>query len=480
MLAIIFGLILNCAGQTAAPPSGANDAPDRSRGVTLRAELGEAIVDGNYGFSIRPPADWVVTRRREFDGRGTVLLRMIAPLETPDPLTITVEHMVSARSVSLPDRVRQAADAIALEFPDHKMTREAITETEGRATGTFLVEYRIENQARFRIQTLVEIAPRNFLLFRLDAAASDRPVLEPIYRMVIGSLKLLGTPLSDESLRAALAAGSEWLAGITADRMRSSLVPAQYFVFEVADRPVGLLEVYESVCRRKVGTSRVSGVEIFEQSWMFDSPKLARRMQSSAFLSDDLEIEKWQGSATSWMAADGDEPEQFEHGYEEALRDHDALVSGQSRSFSEAVQQNPAFQVPKTYISRALMRLLPRLAKDIRKPRMMAFVSFDHERVGLVVQVFDFKGPAALPGDSTDRKAYRVEVREGIMAEPTELYFDDDGKLLLLRSRAFSMRPSDLEELKRLFDRQVAAGDEAIQRMERLYQQSETRFIRRR
>ncbi|MBX3395975.1 MAG: hypothetical protein KF841_11475 [Phycisphaerae bacterium] len=480
MLAIVCGLILNFIGQSAAQPSGPDDAPDKSRGVTLRAELGEAVIDGSYGLSIRPPMDWVVARRREFDGRGTVLLRMIAPVETPDPPAITVEHLVSARGVSLPDRMRQAADAIALEYPDHKMTRDAIAEMDGRPSGTLLVEYRLESRPRFRMQTLVEIAPRNFLLFRLDVAASDRPVLEPIYRMVIGSVRLLGTPLSDESLKAALAAGSEWLAGITGDRLRSSIVPAQFFVFEVAERPVGLLEVYESVCRRKVGTSRVSGVEIFEQSWMFDSPRLARRMQSSAFLGDDMEIEKWQGSATSWMAADGDEPEQFEHGYEEALRDHDVLVSGQSRSFSEAVQQNPAFQVPKTYISRALMRLLPRLVKDMKKPRMMAFVSFDHERVGLVVQVFDFKGPATLPGDSTDRKAYRVEVREGIMAEPTELYFDDDGKLLLLRSRTLSMRPSDLAELKRLFERQVAAGDEAIQRMERLYQQSETRFIRRR
>lgn len=466
MIAIL-AAILSIIGQTPGP--GASGSP---------VALGEPYYDGSYGFSIRAPVGWQLSRQREFDERGTVILRMTDPGVAGDPPSITVEHQVSARSVTIKDRLRQGAAVISIEMPEGKIESQGEKPIGGRPGGTLEVRYKQSGQLRFRVMAMVELAPRNFLILRHDALDANRHVTSPVFSAVVESIRFLSDPLSDDALREALKAGVAWMEGLKQEAVTAALVTEEYLVYEVGGQPIGFVEAYQRKSPLRNGGREHEAIEVFEQSWMFDSPKVARRIQSKMHLSTDFEMEKWQGSVATWVAAEGDRPEQFENAYEEALRDHTALLSGQSFSFSQAVKQNPPFQLPRSYLSRVLIRLLPRLLGDLGRTRTLAFTVFDHERVALVVRVIELKGETTLPGSKT--KAFRIDVREGIAAEPSELYVDSKGRILQLRSRALTMRPSNLNELKELFEDRVTAGDRAMARMEQLYRQSEARFIRRR
>ena len=440
-------------------------------------ELAEPYFDGSYGFSIRAPAGWEVIRRREPMALATVLLRMVESTSALDPRVFIVEHITSSRPLTIEDRLRLAVAGVAMELPDAKVETKALKMIDGRPGATLAASYPMGDQTRFRLLSIVEIAPRNYLMLRCDGAGASRASTEPIYQAVLESLKLLASPLSDEALKEALDAGAKWIESVNGEALKKALASEQYFVFEVGGKPVGFVEIYQRASTFKMHDRRHEGIEIYEQSWTFEGEKVARRQQNRMFLGNDLVLEKWQTSTSTWLKADGDRLEQFENAYEEGLRDHDVLVSGQTPSFSVAMQQNSPLKLPRTYVSRVLVRLLPRLIDKLAEARRLAFVSFDHERAGLIVRVLEFTGASALPGADGSKKAFKIEDREGVAAEPAEVYVDEKGNVLLVKTRALTMRPGTLDELKRLFEPRVLEGDEAMARMEQAFDQSQSRFI---
>ncbi len=464
----IVALMMLC--QSSTPGGAAHAAP---------VVLAEPHFDGSYGFSIRPPANWSVQRRREVSNLATTLLRMEEPSPS-EPRAFVVEHMVTARAMSTDERFRLAVATFTVELPEHRIDAKEARAIDGRPGGLLEVSFRLGKYERHRMHAFVEIAPRNYLILRYEGDAESRRQIAPVFHAVLGSIKLLAGPLTDDDLKSALETGASWIESLDKEELRKAITPEQYFVFEAEGRPIGFVEIYQRERALKMRERRIEGVEIFEQSWTFTDDGAVRRNQNKMYLSHDLQLEKWQTSATTWLKPEGDRLEQFENAYEEGLRDNDVLISSQTPSFSFPLQQNPPMRLPRTYISRVLVRLLPRLIGTLDKPRNVAFVTFDHERSGLIIRVIELKGKSAGDRAAGEGDVYRLDDREGVAAEPMTVYVDGKGSLRQVKTRAYTMRIATLEELKRLFEARVLEAEEAMIRMEQAYSESQSRFIRRR
>ncbi len=454
-------------------PSGQTTQP-----AAAAVELGDTYADVMFGFTIRPPKDWQANTRREYNGHATLVLQLMEPALSNRPRAIIVEHVGSPRTVEMKDRLRQAELMLNVELTQPKTDVSELRAFDGRPGAYLSAHYRVDEEERFRLTAIIEIAPRNYLMMRHDGRGEDRADTEAIFRAVMDSIRLLAKPLTEKELRTALDAGADWMKEVDAARLKAALMATQYFLYEQNGKPIGLLEITERENRVRRGKTRYDGIEITQQSWMFDAPAAVRRYQHRIQIDDDFEREEWQSSAVTWIRPAGDTPEQFENAYQEGLRSLDVLLSSQSSSLSEPVKTNPPLKLPRTYITRTLTNLLPRLLGNLDKPRTLAFLTFDHELGVLVQKIVEIKGETTLPGEPDGRKIYRIDDRVGVAAEPAQMFVDEGGRVLLVKTRNWTLRPAAPDELRKLFEERVKDCEEAAQRMEQLYQDSGSRFIR--
>jgi hypothetical protein len=219
-------------------------------------------------------------------------------------------------------------------------------------------------------------------------------------------------------------------------------------------------------------------VRIAERGWTFEPEGRARSVDSVAFLGNDFSDERWRTRVTTLVPAAAGLAAFLEAGIEEGLRSKDVLVSSQSYSYGRPLVENPALRLPRTYLSRAILRLLPRMVKDLGAPRRMAFTMFDHTRADLVMRIVEIKGAADLPTGAAGTNAFRIDEREGLAAEPSSLYVDATGRLLHAQSGKTTMTPASKEEMERIFGRRVAEADRQISQLEQAYAKDEERFRR--
>lgn len=433
-----------------------------------------------FGFTIRPPKGWLTNGRREYNGNVLLVLQMIEPASTGKQRAFVFENMYSPRSVVMKDRLKHAEAQLALELPEPRVDDARELEIEGRPVGCISASYKSFDEERFRLTAMIEIAPRNYLLIRHDGRKEDRAETEALFRGVMESIHFLSKPLTEEQMRRAFRDGAEWIESIQFHDVQSKLMAEQYFVVEVNESPAGAFESYEREANFRQGSQKYEGIEIYQQSWTFSGSAAVRRDQTRIQTDADQEVEKWSTSAVTWTRPAGDAPEQFENAYQEGLRSLDVLISSQASSLSEAVKTNPPMNLPKTYIPRTLAAMLPRLLKDLDKPRTMAFVTFDHELGTLVQKIVEIKGAVSMPTLTDNGPVFRIDDRIGAAAEPTEFYVDAKGRIIMVKSRYSVLRMSTLDDLKKLFDTRIEQSEEAFSRMEKLFRQSESRFLHRR
>jgi len=456
-------------------------------------ELAEPYVDGSYGFSIRPPSGWQLIRQRVPERHGATLLQMVQSLGPARSHQIILKHTETTRAVPMNAVLREVADKLTLEFTQVEIHSQQEQEIAGRQGGYLSATMTRSGEATLRLQAVIEIAPRDYFVLIYTGPAELRQQSEPLFARVLASLTLLGDRLGPKLLDEALATGATWLASLQKAQLPKMPPSTRHFEVEMEGKPIGLVKVSQWPTRWKGR----DGVRVSEEGWTFDPGGQVRRLQSRTFLSLDLVQERWQTSITLWQAAGKDAQEQFDNAFEEGLRDDEALLTSQADSLSQPAQQNQPIKVPGSYLSRALIKLLPRLVGRLDQPRRYGFTTFDHQRVGLVFRVMELKGAAALPTDavvdvkaardskaesSTDQdpvqKLYRIDVREGLVTAPSTLYVDETGEILLMQAGKVTMRPADAKSLERLFADRVSEADRAMRRLEAAYEENESRFLR--
>ncbi|MEK6643411.1 MAG: hypothetical protein AABZ08_05835 [Planctomycetota bacterium] len=434
--------------------------------------LADAYVDGSEEFSIRPPAGWQLNRQRIPDGRGITVLRMLGPFTTGPT------EEISVRRVDVPDRrtpekmLRLTADSLGLEFSEVRIASQQLQQIAEKQGGFVSAAYGHEGMVWRRMEAFVEVGPRSYLVLTYNGPLTTDTSRESLFQLIVSSLTLLKRTIGDAELRDALAAGQEWMASLTEGQLKQALVQPYYLRMEMGGRAVGFvaMESSEFVLDKRLG------IRMLERGWTFDTGGRARSLDHSMFLALDFQNERWRSNSFTLIEATPQAGGRLECALEEGLRIQDRLSSGQSYACGAPATQNAALKLPKTYLSRVLVRLLPRLVKELDKPRRMAFTTFDHLRGDLVILIADFKGERPLPSGDSKGKTYRIDEYEGLASEASSLFVDAEGKTVFVQAGKTTLRPAEKDELEREMAARVADADRMISEIGQRYSEDQDRF----
>ncbi|MBI5762380.1 MAG: hypothetical protein HZA51_02515 [Planctomycetes bacterium] len=437
--------------------------------------LAEPYVDGSEEFAISPPVGWQLNRQRLPDARGVTVLRMIGPF-TGGP-----SEEIAVRRIEIPERrtpdkmLKELADALGLEFSDVRIASQQVQQIGEKQGGFLCAAYGHEGMVWRRMQAFVEVNPRSYLLLVYNGPLTTDNQRETLFQMVASSLRFLTRRIQDAELRAALEAGQAWMAGLADDRLKKAVSHPFFLRLEMAGKASGFISIESS----EYVLDKRPGIRILERGWTFESGGQARSIDNSMFLSWDRQNERWISNHFTLIESSGQAANRLECSLEEGLRIVDRLSSGQSYSCGMPASQNTALKLPKSYLSRALVRLLPRLVDNLATPRRMAFTTFDHLRGDLVIRIVEFKGECPAPeGAAAKGKVFRIDEQEGLASEPSSIYVDAQGRTVFVKAGRLTMRPAERDALEREMGTRVAESDRKMSEIGSRYAEDQGRFDR--
>ncbi|MBN2562558.1 MAG: hypothetical protein JXQ75_16660 [Phycisphaerae bacterium] len=433
--------------------------------------LGEAYIDGTCGFSIRPPKGWQLDARRVPEKHGVTLLRMASETGPNRVEEISLKQTSTTREVPMGEMLKELHHALELEFSNVEMLSQQVQTVAGRAGGVLAATYWREGAKWLRLEAVIELQRQQYYTLLYNGPVGERKKSEPLFHLVLGSLRLLEDQMSDAELKEAIEAGAALLSGIGAAELGRAVVRDEILRIDIDGKPAGFVRIQQAVGELK----RWRGVRVQERGWMFEPGGVIRRHQANMFVSNDLQIEEWKTSITTMVPASGTTPACLDLMQEDGVRNQDVLLTSQLYHIHEGAVENPALKTPKAYISRALVRILPRLLGDLSKPGRLAFVEFDHLRTGLVIRTVESKGAGKLPGDETREEVYLIQQREGLAGRPSDWYVDKAGRVLMMRAGTLTMVPTKEEEMERLFGARVTEAQGEMARLERQYEEERRR-----
>lgn len=475
MIAFSFFLSIAVWAQPAAPPAAQADP------------LADPYVDGTYGFSIRPPNGWQVIRRRVPERRGVTLLQMVDPVSTTLVQEITLKQTSTTQKLPLEEMLQRISDALEVEFSDVTVLSQQTQQIAGHPGAILAATFFREGVKRLRLEAVIEYQPQLYYVLLYNGPAQFREQSEPLFHRVLGSVRLIADRIDEKEMKEALEAGVKLLRSFDGERLKKAVVPEEFLKFETDGQTIGFVAIYQAEtvwdpspkkdddAQSKRG---YPGVRIRERGWTFEKDGRARRLQNSMFISNDLRHERWKTSVTTLVPAAGNRPDYLDVVLEEGLRTDDVLLSNQAYSMDAPAEANPALTMPETYIPRAIIRLLPRLIGDLEAPKKLAFVTFDHAKAGLVARVVECRGEDKTSGVASAHGVYRLDDREGLAADPSQLFVDSNGRTLLVKAGPLTMTPVEGKELEKLFGARIDAAQKRMAELEEAYNKENQRVGR--
>ncbi len=452
--------------------------PGQSRPAaeTLDESLGEPFIDGTLAISIQPPKEWHVTRLREPEKRGIVLLRMLAQAGANELQEILLKLADPAGAKRMGEVLKEIHHSLELEFSNVEILSQQEQTILGRPAAYVAAVYFFEGIRWLRLEAVVERNAREHVILLYTGPAEARAEAEPLFQRVLASLRFIEERLTPAELEAALDEGAKFLQGLGEDALTKAVLAEEYLKVELDGKPVGFLHIQQAETERK----RVGGIRVRERGWTFEADGRACRLDGTAFVSDDLREEEWKTQLATLIPAAGSQPAGLDLAEERGLRNKHVLLTSQKPRMSEPVAENPPLSVPKSYLPRGMARLLPRLLGDLSEPRRLAFAEYDAPTRDLLVRVYEVKGQAVLPGPVTRGRVYRIDHSEGTAGALTSLYVNSEGRIQRIETGRLVFSSATPEELERLFAARVEAAKREMARIERLMEEQEGRFVPRR
>jgi hypothetical protein len=445
-----------------------------SQPVQSNPDLADPYIDGSYGISIQPPKGWNLVRQQAPETRGVTLLRMVDRISPMRVQEITLKRTSTTKAMPITEMLERLAGSMELEFSEVKVLSQQAQTIAGKPGAVLAATFMSEGVKQLRLEGLIEIRPQQYFVLLYAGPAEMRDKSEPLFRRVLESVRLLADDANEADIEDAANAAVKWMGGITADDLEKAVKPEQCLEVKVGGDVVGLVEIQQAVDTFE----GQPGIRIRERGWTFEKDGRVQRLQSTMFVSNDLQQERWKTSVTTLLPAEGDKPQRLDNAWEEGLRNRDILLTNQTYRLDDPAKENPSLRPPKTYIPRPIVRLLPQLVDDLSKPRKFAFTAFDHQRPGFVLRVVELKGACEAPeGLTTGKQIYQIDEREGF-AEPSSLYVDEGGQLLMMKAGKLTMTPSTREAMEKRFSSRMSTAEEAIGRLEKQYEESQQRFMR--
>lgn len=445
--------------------------------AAAEVRLGEVYVDGTHGFRLRPPLGWDASRRRRIEPIGISVLRMSSPPERGPACEISVVLSVATKSRSLDETLGDMTRALSRGLPDVAIARRETRQLAGLPAADLVASFKLDGRPMALMLCLIQARSRQYFALTSVVPDSARPTLEPVFASVADTFRVVHDDTTAARIQSALLAGQEWLRSLAPSDLAALGESDDYWLVYVAGRAAGF--VHAAVRVETYGGQ--SGLSLRERGWTFDPNRTARRIENDYFVSLYLTSERWQARTTVLRRDAKGAPVAADSEWNDGVREKDRLVvaSRTERLGGDAGLVQPAagdvplpgearesepIRVPPTYASRSIVRLLPRLVRDPKSPRELAFHEYDYESAGLTLRTFEFRG-AVESAEADGPRRFRVIEHEGFVGPPTEAEIDAGGHILLADMRTVRMRRTTAEQCNRRFGRHVRDAEEALRRL---------------
>lgn len=430
------------------------------------ADLADAYVDASYRFSVRPPRNWGVNVQRVLAPGEVLLLQITDPSPVPSRPEIVIKWAAQPATMTAGEYVARFHRMLVDRVKDLTIVADAPRKISGRPAAVFSAQFTMFKKPVVQMIAVVQERPGSFYTITCTGPYDKTVVAQRLFDAVVDSFKLLGDDQTDAALRAALTRTRNWTDELKSVRLSDRVQPPLCLRMTLDGKPRGFLLVTEE----PFVLQRTEGVRVREASWCFPDEREARRVENNLFVSLDRTMEAWELRSYTLLPGQAADSGAIEFTDEEGLRDHDVLLTSQSYVFGQAPANNPHVALPAGYVSRLLLRWLPRLV-DLSKPALYAATVYDHRRGGLVLRTIEVMGPQGKSGNT-----FRVLDREGLAAQPVELLVDKSGRLLRMTAGSLVMEPSDLDVEQRRWETRSAAAAKEIDALAAQYAKADSRF----
>ncbi len=465
--------------------AGATGQSPTSQPSAERVVLAAPYIDGTFGFSIRPPADWMMLRERKANAVGVTVLRLHLQIAQGILAEISVRICQTNKAVTVESTLDELAAGIKKDMPNPVIAEKAVRTLGGKPSGYLAASFVLGGQPTTLLETIIQARRSEYYLIQFSGPTSVAPQLEPIYHAVVGSFRMLEDDSTNELIRDALLAANDWMNGLSTARLESIKRVETWMGVHRAGKLIGYMQIVSDVTDMPTIVSagdparsrKISGVGVFEQGWTFEPDGSAQRVVNEMFLTPDRALERWKQTTLIWSPASGKTSADVNVAVEEGALESGKLFTSQRFGAAAASIPNDPEKAPKTYVPRALVRLLPQLIGDLGKRRLLAFHEYDHEAKGLALRTVEFRDPVKVKvGPAAGKTYFVLREREGLSGPPTDIYVNESGRIVKIVTGLTMLKVMRREDLEREFLPRVEAAEKGVGEVEREYNQYRDRF----
>lgn len=449
-------VVLPIAAAQPADPAGS--VPSDTVGVAAKGELGEAYVDGSFGFSVRPLAGSTIHRRKR-TVEGDLQLCQFVMLE--QRWSMSVRLASRPRSLDAESMLKEDNAQLALRYGDLETLRFEPTRVFGREAARSEVRFTSEQQAWLRQEAVIRTRPTEFFILLLVTPAADHDVARSCFEQIVQSFQVLRSEAVQQEIDAALARGTALLQSAAAGQpdITAGVSPERYLRIMRDGKDVGFVETLEAA----EAVRHHEGIQLLQRVWMFEDDGSFKLMQEREFLSRDLSYEQWENRVYVVQQTKGQPPRVAMSG-ENGIRQDDQLLVEYLPKSKSGKDAEKAIEVEPSYASGSWGTLLPRVV-DLSKPELYAFSMYDGDRRGLVLRTFRVVGPTQTVIAGRTTTAYRIEDSEGLVPPVTEVYVDKSGHILRISAEAIEMMAATRAEVEVIYRERVEQSQALLQQL---------------
>ncbi len=444
-----------------APPAPATTQPTSAPGYIGLIPYS----DPTFGFELRVPAGWSYDRARYPGPEGSIGI-----LRGNNRATNQLLQVFAFRSPNMPAFPEWLDEFLVSlgkahggrKIPQHRWSDEiserATLMVDTKLGGTRTITYYL--CVPFDSHTVCVV-----LYAGAVAAPADEERLKTEFDEIAGSLRVQYDPVAAEAINAAFERGRAVLEELHAGAASVPLDGTERaYEIRLAEKSIGYLSRTCSAGERPGSAgpaARQPGLWVHEESWRFADDGTVRHARVDAFSSHDFRTELIENRQTQLPAADVVSQRLYIE-LDQCVREGNTLVSSFSTNLDvDLPEPQPPIPTGPRYLDLAWVRLLPELL--LRAPaELYAFAIYDTQTRALVAYLIQPLGECELP-DSGGARGYGFEAREGLVAPPSRMYTDLQGKLVRIEAGDLVLVSVPVAQVERTFG---AQRDAARRRLE--------------
>lgn len=423
--------------------------------------LGPLYQDITAGLAIRPPRGAVLVTDRPDDTQTEPLL--VGFEHRPRQWSLQVRRRSPPASKDLQTVLQELCSQLIREHPAAKVTPVEACTVGGRPAGWFSARYEILTKPWFAYHAAVEQQPGSVIHLILTGLRTPDAVEERVFTAVLDSVTFLRSAQAERILAEATQRGREWLQSLPGRSLAELLVKdSVYLLVLQPDSPeapaleVGFVRVQEW----PLPDAEPPAVRLHEEGWRFDPDGSTRWWKRVFTLHEDLSKERWETTTLTAVRPPDASPLQLAVHVERVVRVGGTLAVAYTPTPAGRTLANLALDLPGSYLSPALTRLLPRLI-DRTQPKRLGFVVYDsatrclqpYSLVGLGRETQSFAGRR--------REVLRFEEQQGL-ADTNIFWCDLDGRLVAFQTGPLRSVPSTLKYVQEVFGQRVTAAGKLL------------------